>query len=349
MNAVRAVNAVKLGLGIFAAVWLAGCANVPNLPGGVSIPGVALPSVGGVSVRPDQVVQAAQSLQTATKEFTEAEEIELGEGLASGMLGAAPLLNNPGVQRYVNQVGRWLAAQTERPNLPWRFGVLENEHVNAFAAPGGQILMTSGLLKRLNSESELAGVLAHEIAHVVRKHQLDAINAKGWADLGKGIGKGALENKLGRSGVGGQVANSLGAAEIGANLVVDGAFARPLDRSLEYEADRMGVIIAARAGYDPYGFVNVLQMMESLAKESPLFALINKTHPSPTDRISELSKLASTMDRYARQDVGRERFAAAMGIKVTPAAQPAKPATPANAPSKAPAKAPAKASTPAGK
>lgn len=311
--------------GLFLAL-VSGCANVPNLPSG--LPGIALPSVGGVSIRTDQVAQLAQATQTATKEYSEAEEIELGENIASGMLGAAPLLPNPGVQRYVNQVGRWLAAQTERPNLPWRFGVLDNEHVNAFAAPGGQILMTAGLLKRLNSESELAGVLAHEIAHVVRKHQLEAINASGRGDLAKGLGQIALENRLARSGAAGQAANAMGLAEVGANLVVDGLYARPLDRGLEYEADRMGVIIAARAGYDPYGFVSVLQMMESLAKDSPFFALLNKTHPSPTDRITELEKLASTLDRFARQDVGRERFAAAMGIKPAPARTPARPARP---------------------
>lgn len=343
MNALRLA---KLSLAGLAIVLVAGCANVPNLPAG--IPGIALPSVGGVTIRTDQIAQAAQSVQTATKDYTEPEEIELGESIATGMLGAAPLLPNPGVQRYVNQVGRWLAAQTERPNLPWRFGVLDNEHVNAFAAPGGQILMTAGLLKRLNSESELAGVLAHEIAHVVRKHQLDAIKASGKSDLAKLVGQAALENKLARSGAAGQTANALGLAEAGANLVVDGLYARPLDRGLEYEADRMGVIIAARAGYDPYGFINVLQMMESLAKDSPFFALINKTHPSPTDRISELEKLASTMDRYSRQDVGRERFAAAMGIKVPPAAAPARPAATPARPS-APAKAPAKPAAPAGK
>jgi beta-barrel assembly-enhancing protease len=336
----------KRVLGIFAAVLLVGCANVPNLPAG--IPGIALPSVGGVTIRTDQVAQVAQAAQTATKVYSEPEEIELGESIAAGMLGAAPLLPNPGVQRYVNQVGRWLAAQTERPNLPWRFGVLDNEHVNAFAAPGGQILMTAGLLKRLNSESELAGVLAHEIAHVVRKHQLDAISASGKSDIAKVVGQAALENKLARSGAAGQAANSLGLAEAGANLVVDGLYARPLDRSLEYEADRMGVIIAARAGYDPYGFISVLQMMESLAKDSPFFALINKTHPSPTDRIAQLEKLASTMDRYARQDVGRERFAAAMGIKLAPAATPTKQPTPAARPA-APAKAPVKPATPATK
>lgn len=328
----------KLGLGALALALLAGCAGMPN----VAIP---IPLPGGVSVTTSQLSQAGTALQTATKEFTEQEEIELGESIASGMLGAAPLLPNPGVQRYVNQVGRWLAAQSERPNLPWRFGVLDNENVNAFAAPGGQILMTSGLLQRLNSEAELAGVLAHEIAHVVQKHQLDAIRASGRSDFAKVVGTAALENKLARSGAGGQAANALGLAEAGANIVVDGLYARPLDRGLEYEADRMGVIIAVRAGYDPYGFISVLQMMESLAKDSPFFALLSKTHPSASDRIAELEKLAATLDRYQNGDQGAQRFAAALGRAAPAAARPAAPAqrpAPARPPAKAPT-APAKA------
>jgi beta-barrel assembly-enhancing protease len=324
----------KFGAGLIAMALFAGCANMPNVP--VNIP---IPLPGGMSVSTSQVAQAGTALQTATKEYTEQEEIQLGEDLAQGLLGAAPLLPNPGVQRYINQVGRWLAAQTERPNLPWRFGVIDNQNVNAFAAPGGQILMTSGLLQRLNSESELAGVLAHEIAHVLRKHQIEAIKASGWAGLGKVGVQGLAENRLARAGTGTQVvAGALGGAEAAANLVVDGFFARPLDRGLEYEADRIGVIIAARAGYDPYGFVSVLQMMESLAKESPFFALINKTHPSATDRITELEKIAATLDRYQNGDQGRERFAAALGRPL----QPAGATTPTQRPAaRAPAKAPA--------
>lgn len=333
------VSVARLGVGALALALLAGCAGMPN----VAIP---IPLPGGMTVTTSQVSQLAESAQTATKTYTEAEEIQLGEDLAQGLLGAAPLLPNPGVQRYVNQVGRWLASQTERPNLPWRFGVLDNEHVNAFAAPGGQILMTSGLLNRLNSESELAGVLAHEIAHVLQKHQLDAIAALGKAGVAKGLGQIAGEHALSRAGTGTRTAASvLGGPEAIAGLIVDGFYARPLDRSLEYDADRMGVIIAARAGYDPYGFITVLQMMESLAKDSPFFALINKTHPSPTDRITELEKIASTLDRYQNGDQGAQRFAAALGRAAQPASRPATAPAQQRPAARPPAKAPAPAKT----
>ena len=133
-----------------------------------------------------------QQLIEGQRDMSEAEEITLGSGIASNMLGAAPLWQDKKAQRYVNQVGQWLAAQTERPDLPWHFGVLDDAEFNAFAAPGGYVFISRGLLQSMRSEAELAGVLAHEIAHVVRKHHLNAIKKAAdrsiWAEIG---GKGA--------------------------------------------------------------------------------------------------------------------------------------------------------------
>ena len=100
------------------------------------------------------------------------DEIDMGNKLIAGLLGAAPLVKNDALQQYVNDVGSWIAAQTKRKKLPWRFGVIDSTGVNAFAAPGGQILITAGLYQLLENEAQLAGVLAHEIAHVVDKHHL---------------------------------------------------------------------------------------------------------------------------------------------------------------------------------
>ena len=111
----------------------------------------------------------------AVQEIDEPEEIAIGKDVASRLLGAAPLVADPALQRYVNSVGRWLAAQTERADLPWQFGVLETPHLNAFAVPGGTIFITRGLLAQMRNEAELAGVLGHEIVHVLRKHHLKAI------------------------------------------------------------------------------------------------------------------------------------------------------------------------------
>ena len=113
----------------------------------------------------------------AVKEYSQDEEIALGDALAASVLGASPLHPDANLQRYVNRVGRWLTMHSGRPDLPWTFAVIDTDTINAFAMPGGDILVSSGLVKRLNSESELAGVLAHEVAHVVKKHQLTAIQS----------------------------------------------------------------------------------------------------------------------------------------------------------------------------
>lgn len=301
------------------------------------VAGCATPGMGGPGMM-DALKQA-----TGSKEYTEPEEIELGQALTSGLLGAAPLVQNERVQRYVNQVGRWVASQSERPDLPWAFGVLDNENVNAFAAPGGYILMTNGLLKKLNTESELAGVLAHEIAHVVQRHQLEAINKETRAGLGKAIGAAWLEQKAGKSALG-QAANQTGLTSAAVNLITDGFYARPLDRSWEYEADRMAVVLAARAGYDPFGLVNVLQVMQASKASEPGLALLLKTHPQPDDRLQQLEKVLGSLTAYEKQDQGRQRFQMAMGraseTVYTPVPQPASEATPA-ARKPAPARKPA--------
>src|SRR6185436_10299133 len=101
----------------------------------------------------------------------------------ANLLGASPLVNDPNLQNYVNRVGKWVALHSDRPNLPWRFGVMEDDDINAFATPGGYILITRGLLMRMRDEAELAGVLGHEITHVVEKHVLKTMRKEARTDL----------------------------------------------------------------------------------------------------------------------------------------------------------------------
>ena len=122
-----------------------------------------------------RILGAGKDLATAAGGMDEKEEIAVGREVAGRMLGAAPLVADPGLQAYVNRVGRWVASQTERPDLPWHFGVIDSPAINAFAAPGGYVLITRGALALMESEAELAGVLAHEIAHVDQKHIIEAI------------------------------------------------------------------------------------------------------------------------------------------------------------------------------
>src|SRR3954467_9544972 len=134
-----------------------------------------------------RIIDTAKNLGTAASDVSEDQEANIGKEYASLLVGAAPLLDQSAMQRYVNQVGRWLSLHSERPNLDWRFGILDSDNLNAFATPGGYVLVTKGLLARLKNEAELAGVLAHEIAHVVKKHHLTAIRKGAGMQVGANL------------------------------------------------------------------------------------------------------------------------------------------------------------------
>lgn len=255
--------------------------------------------------------ETVEKVGTAVKEPSEQDEIELGKGVSATLLGAAPLVNDPALQSYVNQVGRWLALHTERPNLPWQFGVLDDNGVNAFATPGGNIFITRGLLLRMRDEAELAGVLAHEINHVIEKHALKTMRKGAVAGLAGDALSYYAENK-GKD----EYARVVGGfTEI---------YTRGLDKDDEFAADRAGVVIAARAGYDPYGLPSVLQTIASINPADDTVALMFKTHPDTGERLEKITGLMEgRLDNLADQPRVAERFARMMEAHVA-RYQPAK-------------------------
>ncbi len=208
------------------------------------------------------------------KNPSQEDEIAVGRNVTGTILGAAPLVNDTKLQEYVNKVGRWVASQSERTSLPWHFGVIDSSDVNAFAAPGGYVLITRGLYQRLTNEAQLAGVLGHEIAHVVQRHHLKVMQKQALMDAGTSF----IKDKISKNKI------TQRAVTTGAEIS-----ARNLDKSAEYEADSMGTVLAARAGYDAYGLAEVLQDMELLGSNDGSVALLFQTHPHPDDRVAQLS------------------------------------------------------------
>ena len=258
-----------------------------------------------------KAVDTGKKFAEANREFSTEEEIALGEGITSGFLGAAPLHDDANLQRYVNRVGRWVAMHSDRADLPWSFGVIRGDTLNAFAMPGGTVLVSHGLLKRLANESELAGVLAHEIAHVVKKHQLAAIQSSMSSDAWADIAKEGAGQAIGRRG-GDAFGLKSKLSNAGVDLVKNGVFLRPLDRSMEYDADRLAVLLAARAGYDPYGLVAVLQLLGQSEPDNSGASILD-THPAAGDRLAELERYLPTLERYAAQPQVEGRFKQVVG------------------------------------
>ena len=224
---------------------------------------------------------------------SEPEEIAIGRQIAGNILGAAPLVQDDKLQQYVNKVGRWVASQSERPDLPWHFGVIASNDINAFAAPGGYVFVTQGLYRKLGSEAELAGVLGHEIGHVMRKHHLKILQQSQLIELGgKLLSKQVSEN-----------ANMQKLIGSGAEIA-----ARALDKNAEFEADRIAVVLAGRAGYDPFGLPSVLQEIARVSKDDGSVALLFKTHPQPQDRLDQLgAAIGERLDKLNGKPV-EQRF-----------------------------------------
>ncbi len=236
--------------------------------------------------------KAAQILITVPVE----KEVEIGRGMSASLLGAAPLVDNDKTQRYVNRVGQWLASQTEREELTWHFGVLDVDTVNAFAAPGGYIFVTKGLMRLCGTESELAGVLAHEIGHVLKRHHLEALRKQAASELATDLASDVISE---------HGFNAKPFIKSGMEL-----FARGLDRADELEADRIGVVIATRAGYEPYGLPRVLLTLNDMNPADSNLAWLTSTHPPSSERLSVLEQLMKgKFESFNKQPQVVERYA----------------------------------------
>jgi predicted Zn-dependent protease len=176
--------------------------------------------------------------------------------------------------------------------------VLDAPEVNAFAVPGGTVFVTKGLVQHMQSEAQLAGVLAHEISHVLRKHHLKAIQKGAQTSLAGEALQQALKDQ---SGLAREKLITLGSE----------LYTRGLDKSDEFEADRLGVVIAARGGYDSYGLPAVLQALQAMNAQDSALALMFKTHPAPGERLTALGDtMQKTLDAYASQPQLADRFLA---------------------------------------
>ncbi|KHK00843.1 M48 family metallopeptidase [Desulfovibrio sp. TomC] len=294
---------VVLGLAVLA---LAGCRNPEALSQALGSFGV---NVGGAPVGDyaASAVKGVTAVAHAAEDFNPQQEYFIGRAVGATLLTKYHPLANAAANAYVNEVGQALAMFSDMPQTygGYHFLILDSAEINAFAAPGGLVFITRGMVRCCSGENALAAVLAHEIAHVQNKDALRAIKRARTTEALGIIGGEAVKHVGGGqlSQLSSLFADSIG--DIMTTMVNNG-----YSRSLEYQADKTAVTILTRTGYNPSGLPDMLAEMQK--RLTPGGADFAKTHPAPGDRISELAKLARVAE-VNEPAVRAARFKAALG------------------------------------
>lgn len=227
-------------------------------------------------IAPSATLVAQTQLRPGMNLFSLRDDIEIGQRSAAQIERQYRTSNNARVTR----IGRRLASVSTMPNLPWRFRVIHRNDANAFALPGGYIYITSGMLQRARNDSELAGILAHEITHVTLRHGTNQASKAMLAQM-------PLQALSGR--LGGGLTGTL--AQLGIGLGLNSVFLK-YSRSAETQADVGAVQLMRRAGYNPQGLVSFMQSLGN--RGGGFFA----SHPSPSNRIGRIQQeIAATGGR----------------------------------------------------
>ncbi len=244
---------------------------------------------------------AACTLNPATGQrqltlMSEAQEIAMGRQAHPEVVAAYGAYDDPGLQRYVQELGAKLAAGSERPQLDWTFTVLDDPVVNAMALPGGYIYVNRGILAHFNSEAELASVLGHEIGHVTARHSVEQISRSQLAQLGLGVAAIASEGFRPYAGLAGQ----------GVGLLF-----LKFGRDDERQSDQLGLRYMTRGGYDPAEMPKVFGTLDRLSQAqggggTPQWL---STHPDPGNRVADMTARIAELPPEQRQGtVGRDPY-----------------------------------------
>jgi hypothetical protein len=206
--------------------------------------------------------------------FSINDDIRLGRQASMQVEEQMPMVNDPVVQRWADEFGRHLASYTTMPNLPWQFRVTNSAQVNAFALPGGFVYINRGLIEKTDRESELAGVIGHEMAHVTLRHSTNQLSKKLLATAPLAVLSGA--------GGGGWAMSQMGG--VGLSM----AFLK-FSRTDETQADIVGTQTMVKAGYDPQGMVRIFQKLEQLTAGRNNAEFLSD-HPNPGNRIKRIEQ-----------------------------------------------------------
>lgn len=253
----------------------------------------ALSAVSALSL----LTSCATNPATGQREFSlvsQGQEIEMGRQGAEEVERTIGLYPDSALQAYVARVGMSMAARSERPALPWRFGVVEDAAINAFALPGGPIYFTRGILTHMNSEAEMAAVMGHEIGHVTARHSAQQISRAQAMQLGLGVGS-ILSN---------DIAAFAGAASTGLGLLM-----LKYGRDAETQADDLGFRYMMQDGYDPRAMRDMFAMLGRLSGDAGRLPSWLSTHPDPDNRLIRTEQRIAAVSRdFSAMTLGRDVF-----------------------------------------
>jgi predicted Zn-dependent protease len=230
-----------------------------------------------------------------------AAEIAFGREISARILGRYKAYNDSDLIKYVNLVGLSLVRSTNRPELEYHFTILNTNEVNAYAAPGGYVFVTTGAMRLMKDESELAGVLAHEIGHVTEMHVVKELKIKG-ADNSATSGLAQL--------VGANTDSARTAFSQAVDKGLDMIFKDSYKREDEMQADKTSVIVCALGGYDASALARYLDRTRALKEKVPD---PDKTHPTADARIAQINEIiAANGMETGNATSHQQRFTAAM-------------------------------------
>ena len=225
----------------------------------------------------DKVVAGGSKVVKAASGIPEADEIAIGQDVAQKMEAKFGVLQDAKRTAYIDQIGQTLAKKSSRPNLTYHFTILDSPDINAFAAPGGFIFITKGILDFLKDESELAGIIGHEIGHVTQKHVIKAIQKANLLSAGADFASAYGSNP--------QLREEL--ANFTTNLLIKG-----LSRQDELEADAVGTeLMTTGGGYTPLGMRDAMARLGQMEGKSSIVKHLTQTHPPAADRVKAINQV----------------------------------------------------------
>lgn len=268
-------------------------------------------------LQPVSVDAQTKNLKPGFNFFSKEQDVQLGREAAAQVDREMPIVNNPQLEQWLNDLAQPLISQPEAGGYPFTFKWVNDPNINAFALPGGPVYMNTGLLAHADNEGEVVGVLAHEISHVALRHGTNQVSRANLFTLPAMIGSMALGNR-------GGMLSQLG--QLGVGLGLNGVLMK-YSRGAETQSDQLGALLMHRAGYNPIDMANFFEKLEAIAGNRSGVETWFSSHPNPGNRVETVQKEIVTFDRrdYNR-NTGKFAQMKALAARIpAPAKQPGQP------------------------